>query len=242
MFIHIPIPSMSASITPPTTAADAMALGPALAASTPPVAAPLTMEFHGSSFCLTADIVQSQHAKSPPQTANCPPMTGAREAQFPRAPDRRDPEGDSQAPFPRCQIPPPMAPKAKAPPTSSMMRYGHGSRSDMLELLIVRLVVRSVVAGLLSSSIPPPAAAAPARGFGTAAGFVPSPRARRSLFFHVRRYGSYRDPILLARCLSSSSLDLFPPRGNGRLRARFPLSGPRSSLGAVAGLITGTAG
>ncbi|EJK54814.1 hypothetical protein THAOC_25527, partial [Thalassiosira oceanica] len=155
-------------------------------------------------------------------------MTGAREAQFPRAPDRRDPEGDSQAPFPRCQIPPPMAPKAKAPPTSSMMRYGHGSRSDMLELLIVRLVVRSVVAGLLSSSIPPPAAAAPARGFGTAAGFVPSPRARRSLFFHVRRYGSYRDPILLARCLSSSFLDLFPPSSTEEWTA----PGSFSSLGA----------
>jgi len=36
-------------MTPPTTAADAMALGPALAASIPPVAAPDMMEFQGSS-------------------------------------------------------------------------------------------------------------------------------------------------------------------------------------------------
>ena len=43
------MPSISASMTPPTTAADAMALGPALAASIPPVAAPDMMEFQGSS-------------------------------------------------------------------------------------------------------------------------------------------------------------------------------------------------
>ena len=36
-------------MTPPTTAAEAMALGPARAARIPPVAAPERMEFHGSS-------------------------------------------------------------------------------------------------------------------------------------------------------------------------------------------------
>lgn len=40
-------------MTPPTTAADAMALGPARAASIPPVVAPDIIEFHGSSYlCL----------------------------------------------------------------------------------------------------------------------------------------------------------------------------------------------
>lgn len=46
----IPIPSINANKTPPTTAADAMALGPALPARIPPVAAPLTMLFQGSSY------------------------------------------------------------------------------------------------------------------------------------------------------------------------------------------------
>eukprot|EP00978_Attheya_sp_CCMP212_P012826 scaffold32048_cov33-Attheya_sp.AAC.2 len=66
----IPMPSMRAKRTPPTTAAEAMALGPARAAKTPPVAAPDSMEFHGSSFCRMAVRLQSQQAKTPPQTAN----------------------------------------------------------------------------------------------------------------------------------------------------------------------------
>ncbi|VEU38724.1 unnamed protein product [Pseudo-nitzschia multistriata] len=55
----IPIPSISASRTPPTIAALAAAWGPARSASVPPVAAPLMMEFHGSSFCRTAVSEQS---------------------------------------------------------------------------------------------------------------------------------------------------------------------------------------
>ena len=43
------MPSINANMHPPTTAADAIALGPARAARMPPVAAPDRMEFHGSS-------------------------------------------------------------------------------------------------------------------------------------------------------------------------------------------------
>jgi len=45
----IPQPSMRARIKPPKAAAVAICLGPARAASIPPVAAPETIEFHGSS-------------------------------------------------------------------------------------------------------------------------------------------------------------------------------------------------
>mmetsp|Transcript_13982 Transcript_13982/g.26796 ORF Transcript_13982/g.26796 Transcript_13982/m.26796 type:complete len:230 (+) Transcript_13982:68-757(+) len=66
----IPIPSINANNTPPTTAALAMACGPARAAKRPPVVAPLMILFHGSSFCRTAVSVQSQQANKPPHTAN----------------------------------------------------------------------------------------------------------------------------------------------------------------------------
>ena len=153
------MPSINANNTPPTTAAEAIALGPARAARIPPVTPPEMMEFHGSSykcamiriiyhmnmsmnsflrstiiqvympekncrltFCRIAVKLQSQQANNPPQTANCPPMTGARAAQFPTAPISRVPLGDCHAPFPKCHMPPPMAPNANAPPISSMMR------------------------------------------------------------------------------------------------------------------------
>ena len=74
----IPIPSIRANKTPPTAAALAAACGPARSASVPPVAAPLMIEFQGSSFCRTAVKEQSKHAKIPPHMANCPPKTGAR--------------------------------------------------------------------------------------------------------------------------------------------------------------------
>ena len=63
--IIIPRPSMSASKTPPMTADWPAALGPALAARTPPVANPERMAFHGSSFFLIAVRVQSNDAKQP---------------------------------------------------------------------------------------------------------------------------------------------------------------------------------
>ena len=117
IFVNItPIPSMSANKTPPTTAADAMALGPARAANTPPVAAPLIMEFHGSSFCRTDVNVQSQQAKSPPHTANCPPKTGARACTAESDPASRAPGGAILAPLMECQTAPPIFPIQNAPP------------------------------------------------------------------------------------------------------------------------------
>jgi hypothetical protein len=129
LVIMMPIPSIKANKTPPTTAALAAALGPARAAKTPPVVAPLRMEFQGSSFCRMAVKVQSQQAKTPPQTANCPPKTGARAWTAERDPARRAPLGAIRAPLMECQIPPPMFPMQKAPPTSSTTRQGQGSRS-----------------------------------------------------------------------------------------------------------------
>jgi len=95
----MPMPSMRAKRTPPTTAAEAMAFGPARAAKTPPVAAPDIMEFHGSSFCRMAVRLQSQQAKTPPQTANCPPSTGPRALMALNAPCTRAPLGAFQLPF-----------------------------------------------------------------------------------------------------------------------------------------------
>lgn len=44
------------------------------------------------------------------------------------APSMRKPGGELRIPFIKCQAPPPTAPMPKAPPMSSMMRSGHGSR------------------------------------------------------------------------------------------------------------------
>ena len=49
LVIMMPMPSIRARRTPPTTAAEAIAFGPARAARTPPVVAPDIIEFHGSS-------------------------------------------------------------------------------------------------------------------------------------------------------------------------------------------------
>ena len=107
-------------------------------------------------MCLTAVSVQSKHANSPPQTAKLPPTTGARalhrsmaprnwsprcagaectgskasEKEVERAPRARARTGELRKPLMECQIDPPTAPIANAPPTSSMMRYGHGSRPE----------------------------------------------------------------------------------------------------------------
>jgi hypothetical protein len=47
---QIPIPSIKANKTAPTTAAVMTARGPARAAKIPPVIPPLAMEFQGSSY------------------------------------------------------------------------------------------------------------------------------------------------------------------------------------------------
>ena len=125
----IPIPSIKAKRTPPTIAALAMARGPARAARTPPVAPPLMIEFQGSSFCRILVREQSKHAKSPPHTANCPPNTGARACTADSEPASRAPEGAIRAPLMECHSPPPMLPIQNAPPTSSTILHGQGSRS-----------------------------------------------------------------------------------------------------------------
>ena len=63
-----------------------------------------------------------------------PPMTGALAFTAVTLPSSRSPRGEFLAPFTLFQTPPPMAPMAKAPPMSSKMRCGQGSRSctDML--------------------------------------------------------------------------------------------------------------
>ena len=78
--------------------------------------------------------LQSQQAKSPPQTANCPPSTGALAWTALSDPRSLAPEGANRAPLMECHIPPPMAPIQKAPPTSSIIRHGQGSRSAIPDL------------------------------------------------------------------------------------------------------------
>ena len=77
------IESISLSINPnkipPTNALLPAAAAPARAASKPPVAAPAVMELIGSSFPRIATSVQSKKLNKPPQLANCPPKTGARD-------------------------------------------------------------------------------------------------------------------------------------------------------------------
>jgi len=77
--MRIPMPSIMASSTPPMTALPAMARGPLRAARIPPVAAPLMIEFQGSSFFRICTNVQSIVENMPPQTAKLPPMIGARD-------------------------------------------------------------------------------------------------------------------------------------------------------------------
>lgn len=67
----------------------ATAAGPFLAARIPPVAAPLMIEFHGSSFCRRWAKVQSSVENMPPQTAKFPPMIGARSLMAARLPSIR---------------------------------------------------------------------------------------------------------------------------------------------------------
>mmetsp|Transcript_22025 Transcript_22025/g.44168 ORF Transcript_22025/g.44168 Transcript_22025/m.44168 type:complete len:202 (+) Transcript_22025:330-935(+) len=133
----MPMPSMRPSSTPPTNALVPIARGPARAARMPPVAAPLMIEFQGSSFCRTAVMEQSKHAKRPPQTANPPPRAGPRAFTAERAPRMRPPFGAFLKPLMEWKMLPPTAPIEKAPPTSSTMRHGHGSRSAIDCLPIV---------------------------------------------------------------------------------------------------------
>lgn len=73
---RIPTPSIKANRTPPMKALPAMAPNPFLAARIPPVAAPLMIEFQGSSFFLTWINAQSIVENIPPHTAKLPAIIG----------------------------------------------------------------------------------------------------------------------------------------------------------------------
>lgn len=70
------MPSIRARSTPPITALPTMAGTPFLAARIPPVAAPLIIEFHGSSFFRKCTRVQSIVENMPPHTAKFPAIIG----------------------------------------------------------------------------------------------------------------------------------------------------------------------
>lgn len=132
---------------------------PFLAAKIPPVAAPLIIEFHGSSFFRKWTNVQSIVLNIPPQTAKFPAIIGERcfiAAKLPSYNDnivwkyelririghfhtirRLKPDGAFRKPFIAWNIPPPIHPIAKAPPQSSTIRYGHGSRAYSSIVLVV---------------------------------------------------------------------------------------------------------
>ena len=64
----------------------------------------------------------------PPQTAKEPPILGASLRMASNPPWRMYPRGELYAPLHKWTTPPPMAPMAKAPPRSSRILCGHGSR------------------------------------------------------------------------------------------------------------------
>ena len=90
------------------------------------------MELIGSSFPRIATSVQSKKLNKPPQLANCPPKTGARDFIAVILPYIRSPRGEFFAPLTPCHMDPPTAPIKNAEPTSSIIRYGHGSRPDAI--------------------------------------------------------------------------------------------------------------
>ena len=95
-----------------------------------PVKAPDVIEFHGSSFLRKYINEQSMVENKPPHTAKLPPITGARDLTVDQAPVVRleNPDGALRNPFIAWKTPPPMAPMVNAPPQSSTIRHGHGSR------------------------------------------------------------------------------------------------------------------
>jgi len=123
-----PTPSNTPSKIPQATADPKAAFGPLRAAKQPPVMKPEIMAFHASSFCRNPFTAQSNVENMPPQTPKLPPVTGARAFIVEREPAKRSPRGEFLAPFMPCQIPPPTAPMAKAPPKSLRITHGQGSR------------------------------------------------------------------------------------------------------------------
>lgn len=124
----IPTPSMTASKMAQPIAPFLAALYPPRIAREPPVMKPAPMAFQGSSFLRTPLMAQSNVLKRPPQTPKLPPRTGARILTAVMAPIRLSPYGLFRNPLMPCQIVPPMAPIANAPPKSLRMTQGQGSR------------------------------------------------------------------------------------------------------------------
>jgi len=123
-----PTPSKTPRRIPQAMADPKADLGPLRAAKQPPVKKPDMMAFQGSSFCRQPLMAQSKVENMPPQTPKLPPVTGARAFMEETAPMKRSPLGEFLAPFIPCQIPPPTAPMANAPPKSLRMTHGQGSR------------------------------------------------------------------------------------------------------------------
>lgn len=128
----------------PTRADVAVARGPWRRERTAPVAAPARMEFQGSSFWRAWTMAQSKAEKRPPQAAKLPPVRGTLMRTAWEPPERRWPLGELYAPLRKWKAVPPTAPIANAPPTSSRMRSGHGSLSDVV---ILPTPARSVYGG-----------------------------------------------------------------------------------------------
>lgn len=126
--INTPTPSKTPSRIPHMMPEPSAVFGPLLIARPPPVIKPAMMAFQGSSFCLIPLTAQSKEENMPPQTPKFPPRTGARALMAEREPGRRSPRGELRAPLMPCQMVPPTAPMAKAPPKSFRMTQGHGSR------------------------------------------------------------------------------------------------------------------
>ncbi|TIA83923.1 hypothetical protein E3P98_00524 [Wallemia ichthyophaga] len=97
------------------------------ASKQPPVKKPEIIAFQLSSFCLTPLTAQSNDENIPPHTPKLPPSTGALALIAAKLPGNLSPRGLFLAPFIPCQIEPPTAPIANAPPKSLRITYGHGS-------------------------------------------------------------------------------------------------------------------
>lgn len=125
--INTPTPSNTPNKIPHMIPEPIAVLGPLLIAKPPPVMNPAIMAFHGSSFCLIPFTAQSNEENIPPQTPKFPPRTGARALMADKEPGSRSPRGELRAPLMPCQIVPPTAPMANAPPKSLRMTHGQGS-------------------------------------------------------------------------------------------------------------------
>jgi len=119
-----PAPSRMPITTPLDTAEASANLGPLLKPRLPPVSAPATIAFHGSSVCRHSATTQSNADHSPPKAPKFPPVTGARALMDEMAPRMRSPRGVFLAPLTPCQNPPPIAPIANALPASLTIDHG----------------------------------------------------------------------------------------------------------------------